>query len=65
VACHAGSGDELRRDIIEWLVLLYIGVPGGFGTWGRNRAVFYSDSGAPLVAALVREDPTIFPGGPG
>ncbi len=44
----------LRADIVEWLVLAYMGEPGGFGL-GQNRRVFYSNSAAPLVKELIRE----------
>lgn len=38
---------DLQRDFVEWLMLCYIGEPGGYGR-GVNRKVFYSDIGAPI-----------------
>ncbi|WP_280496985.1 hypothetical protein [Nocardia farcinica] len=43
--------DELRR-CLKWLVLCYIGEPGGYGA-GIHRRVFYSNSGAPLAESLI------------
>jgi hypothetical protein len=45
----------VRKKIVEWLVLAYMGEPGGYGTFGRRRPVFYSDTAAPLVEELVAE----------
>jgi len=47
--------DDCLRDLIEWLVLCYIGEPGGYGYWGSNRKVFYSDAGAPLSRQIIEE----------
>jgi len=46
---------EPRRKIVLWMVLCYLGEPGGHGTWGRNRKVFYSDIAAPRILQLFRE----------
>ena len=43
----------LQRDFVEWLTLCYIGEPGGYGR-GVNRAVFYSDIGAPICLRILR-----------
>ncbi|MCE7482438.1 hypothetical protein LZG07_10970 [Microbacterium profundi] len=48
--------DEELREILKWMVLCYIGEPGGRGM-GVNRKVFYSNSGAPLIAAMIQEAP--------
>jgi len=50
--------DEELREILKWMVLCYIGEPGGRGM-GVNRKVFYSNSGAPLIAAIIQEAPDI------
>lgn len=42
------------KDFLKYLVLWYIGEPGGYGTWGRNRAVFYSDSATPVIQRIVK-----------
>ena len=43
----------VRKDILRWLVLAYIGVPGGRTSYGNVRNVFYSNSAAPLVKELI------------
>lgn len=51
---------SIRPKIVEWLVLVYLGEPGGYGWYGRNRKVFYSNSAAPLVEDLVRANGAAF-----
>lgn len=48
--------DEELREISKWMVLCYIGEPGGRGM-GVNRRVFYSNSGVPLIETLFQEAP--------
>ena len=43
-----------RLLILEWLILCYIGERGGYGTYGRNRPVFYSDVAAPRIERIIR-----------
>ena len=38
---------------LKYCVLWYIGSPGGYGDWGRNRAVFYSNGAAPVIARII------------
>lgn len=45
---------EPRRAIVLWLTLCYLGEPGGYGWYGRNRAVFYSDAAAHRIERLVK-----------
>lgn len=45
--------DEQLIAIIRWLVECYLGEKGGYGTWGRNRLVFYSNSAAPIIERLL------------
>ena len=45
---------ELRRKILLWLTLCYLGERGGYGA-GRGRPVFYSNSGALRVEQLFQE----------
>ena len=40
-------------DYLEWLVLCFIGEPGGYGM-GVNRRVFFSNVGAPIALRLIR-----------
>lgn len=44
---------ELREKFILWMVLCYIGEPGGYGM-GYNRPVFYSNSGAPKILEEIK-----------
>jgi len=45
----------VRREIVQWLVLTYMGVPGGHGFYGRNRKVFYSDTAAPIIHEIIAD----------
>ncbi len=43
---------DILSSFIEWLVLCYVGEPGGYGQgWGRK--VFYSNVGAPMALDLI------------
>jgi len=44
-----------RRKIVLWMTLCYLGEPGGYGTWGRNRKVFYSDVAAPRIVQIFKD----------
>lgn len=46
--------DNLLEETLEWLILCYIGEPGGYGYFGRNRKVFYSNVGAPLALEIIQ-----------
>lgn len=48
-----------RRKLVLWMILCYLGEPGGYGFWGRNRPVFYSDTAAPLIRKLFKEAGTL------
>jgi hypothetical protein len=50
----ASVPDDELRVTLKWLVLCYIGEPGGYGA-GLNRRAFYSNSAAPLVESLLTE----------
>lgn len=45
--------DDVLPDILEWLVLCYIGEPS-FGQWSSSRRVFYSNTGAPLAFEIIK-----------
>lgn len=47
--------EESTNDILDWLILCYIGEPGGYGDFGRNRSVFYSNVGAPICYSIIEE----------
>lgn len=46
---------EPRKKLVLWMVLCYLGEPGGYGTYGRNRSVFYSDIAAPRIYQLFQD----------
>ena len=46
---------EIRVQILKWLVLAYLGSPGGQTSYGNVRHVFYSNTAAPYVTELIRE----------
>jgi hypothetical protein len=49
-----------ERRVVRWCVEAYVGEPGRYGTWGRNRPVFFSDSAAPRIEKLLQQaDETI------
>jgi hypothetical protein len=50
----ASIPDDELKVTLKWLVLCYVGEPGGYGA-GLNRRVFYSNSAAPLVESLIEE----------
>lgn len=50
VACPEAA----KQPLVTWLTLCYLGEPGGYGTLGRNRAVFFSDTAAPRIERLIR-----------
>lgn len=43
-----------RIKLVLWMVLCYLGEPGGYGTFGRNRQVFNSDTAAPRIRYMFR-----------
>ncbi len=46
--------EELLDEFLEWLVLCYIGEPGGYGM-GIQRRVFYSNVGAPISMRILSD----------
>ena len=46
--------DKIRRDILKWLVLTYLGEPGGQTRYGNVRHVFYSNSADPLIREIIK-----------
>jgi hypothetical protein len=45
--------ESTRTKMLKWLVLLYVGEPGGRTTYGNIRHVYYSNAGAPLAAEII------------
>ena len=46
---------DVRYEILKWLILAYLGEPGGRTMWGNVRSVFYSNTAAPLVREIISE----------
>lgn len=47
---------EPKWQILWWLVMTYIGKPGGRTQFGNVRKVFYSNSAAPLIKEIIFSD---------
>lgn len=45
--------DVIRKKILTWLVLTYIGEPGGRTQYGNLRNVYYSNTAAPLIEEIL------------
>jgi len=45
--------EETRRKLVLWMVLCYIGEPGEYGYYGRNRKVFYSNAASYRIERLI------------
>ena len=45
-----------KNKILKYLVLTYLGTPGGQTVYGNVRNVFYSNSAAPLIEEIVTTD---------
>ena len=45
---------DVRPKLVLWMTLCYLGEPGGYGWYGRNREVFYSNSAAPRIARMFK-----------
>jgi len=51
--------ESVLPKMVEWLILAYVGEPGGYG-WGVNRPVFFSNTAAPNVVRLLESaTPTV------
>lgn len=49
------QSESTVKSIIKWLVLCYVGEPGGYGYYGRGRSVFYSDTAVPIIKRIVKK----------
>ena len=45
----------IRKDMVLWLVLTFIGTPGGVTSYGNVRHVYYSDIAAPIIREVIKE----------
>jgi len=50
---------DVRKDIVQWLMLAYRGEEGGRTSYGNVRHVFYSNTAVPLVEELIRSSATV------
>ena len=46
---------DIKKEMVLWMVQCYIGEPGGYGTMGRNRPVFYSNTAAPKIHLFFKQ----------
>lgn len=44
---------EVRAKILKWLILVYVGQPGGVTQYGNVRHVYYSNTAAPRVKKIL------------
>lgn len=44
-----------KEKILWWLVMTYIGSPGGVTQYGNIRKVYYSNSAAPIIRGMIEE----------
>lgn len=51
----AACPDPVNKNILTWMVLAYIGEPGGRTSYGNVRHVFYSNSAAPLIIQIIAD----------
>ncbi|WP_163513714.1 hypothetical protein [Fodinicola acaciae] len=47
--------DPVHENMTKWMALCYIGEEGGYGA-GRRRPVFFSNSAAPIIEELFKND---------
>ncbi len=47
--------DDIRTKILKWLVLAYVGEPGGRTRYGNIRHVYYSNTAAPLAKEIIAQ----------
>lgn len=50
---------EQQEKILKWLVLTYLGTPGGRTRYGNVRHVFYSNTAAPLIRDIISSSKTL------
>lgn len=51
--------ESVRVKIVKWMILTYIGTPGGVTSWGNTRHVFYSNTAAPIIREFFQEASSI------
>lgn len=48
--CPSNQIDGYLKFLVKW----YIGTPGGYGYWGANREVFFSNGAAPIISRIIQ-----------
>ncbi len=48
---------EMEKDFVHLFANWWIGEPGNYGNYGRNRSVFYSNAAAPIIRKIFSESP--------
>lgn len=46
---------KMRPVFLKWMILTYLGTPGGRTNFGNVRHVFYSNSAAPLIEHILKD----------
>jgi hypothetical protein len=46
---------DVQESIVKWMILAYMGERGGYGMFGTNRPVFYSNIAAPIIERILKE----------
>lgn len=54
----AACPEDQKWKILWWLVMTYIGKPGGLTQYGNVRKVYYSNSAAPLIKSIFENEGT-------
>jgi hypothetical protein len=52
----AACPPEQKRKILWWLVMTYIGSPGGLTQYGNVRKVYYSNSASPIIREMIETE---------
>lgn len=52
----AACPSEQKFKILWWLVLTFIGKPGGVTQYGNTRRVFYSNTAAPIIESIIKKE---------
>jgi hypothetical protein len=47
--------EEVDKKILKWLVLTYLGEPGGVTRFGNVRHVFYSDTAVSYIPQIIKD----------
>jgi hypothetical protein len=50
----ASIPDGVLNRFVRWLLLCYLGEPGGYGYYGANRKVFFSDTASPEIERIFK-----------